>query len=93
VIGHKTKYLRGRDPKEIDEVFRRGTGSVGVEDVPSYPTELDAVAALVDEALPDDVVAVMCLQDRERLDAFLCGRGATVDSPDVLRAKVERAHH
>jgi cyanophycin synthetase len=93
VIGHKTKYLRGRDPKEIDEVFRRGTGSVGVDDVPSYPTELDAVAALVDEALPDDVVAVMCLQDRERLDAFLRGRGATVDTPDVLRAKVERAHH
>jgi cyanophycin synthetase len=66
---------------------------VGVEDVPSYPTELDAVAALLDEALPDDVVAVMCLQDRERLDTFLRGRGATVDTPDVLRAKVERAHH
>jgi cyanophycin synthetase len=93
VIGHKTKYLRGRDPKEIDEVFRRGTGSVGVEDVPSYPSELDAVAALLDEALPDDVVAVMCLQDRERLDMFLRGRGATVDTPEVLRAKVVSAHH
>jgi cyanophycin synthetase len=93
VIGHKTKYLRGRDPKEIDEVFRRGTGSVGVEDVPSYPTELDAVSALIDDAQPGDVVAVMCLQDRERLDAFLRDRGATVDTPDILRSKVEHARH
>jgi cyanophycin synthetase len=93
VIGHKTKYLRGRDPKEIDEVFRRGTGSVGVEDVPSYPTELDAVSALIDEAQSGDVVAVMCLQDRESLDAFLRDRGATVDTPDILRSKVEHARH
>ena len=91
VIGHKTKYLRGRDPKEIDEVFRRGTSSVGVDDVESYPTELDAVAALLDQAHPHDVVAVMCLQDRERLDGYLRDRGATVDTPDDLRAKVERA--
>ena len=93
VIGHKTKYLRGRDPLEIDEVFRRGTSSVGVEDVVSYPTELEAVAALLDQARPRDVVAVMCLQDRERLDGFLRGRGATVDTPDDLRAKVDRARH
>ena len=93
VIGHKTKYLRGRDPEEIDEVFRRGTSSVGVEDVVSYPTELDAVAALLEVARPRDVVAVMCLQDREQLDGFLRERGATVDSPDDLRAKVERARH
>ncbi len=93
VIGHKTKYLRGRDPAEIDEVLRSAAASVGVEDVPSYPTELDAMAALVDEAGPGDVVAVMCLQDRARLDGWLRDRGATVDSPEVLRSKVERAQH
>jgi cyanophycin synthetase len=93
VIGHKTKYLRGRDPAEIDEVLRSAAASVGVQDVPSYPTELDAMAALVDEAGPGDVVAVMCLQDRARLDGWLRDRGATVDSPEVLRSKVERARH
>ena len=93
VIGHKAKYLRGRDPAEIDEVLRSAAASVGVEDVPSYPTELDAMAALVDDAGPGDVVAVMCLQDRARLDGWLRDRGATVDSPEVLRSKVERARH
>jgi cyanophycin synthetase len=91
VIGHKTKYLRGRDPAEIDGVLRAAAASVGVEDVPSYPTELDAMAALVESARSGDVVAVMCLQDRARLDAWLRDRGATVDTPEVLRSKVERA--
>lgn len=91
VIGHKDKYLRGRDPAEVEAVFRAGTASVGVEDVPAFPTELDAVAALVSEAQRDDVVAVMCLQDRARLDTWLTEQGATVDSPETLRAKVERA--
>ena len=39
-------------------------------------------------AVPGDVVAVMCHQDRELLDEWLVGQGATVDTPDVLRDKV-----
>jgi cyanophycin synthetase len=93
VIAHKGDYLRGRDPEELEEVFRIGTRSVGVDDVPSFPTELDAAAALVAEAQPGDVVAVMSLQDRARLDAWLRSEGATVDNPETLKSKVERAQH
>jgi cyanophycin synthetase len=93
VIAHKGDYLRGRDPEELEEVFRIGTRSVGVDDVPSFPTELDAAAALVAEAQPGDVVAVMSLQDRARLDAWLRSEGATVDNPEILKSKVERAQH
>jgi cyanophycin synthetase len=93
VIAHKDDYLRGRDPEELEEVFRVGTRSVGVDDVPSYPTELDATAALAAEAQPGDVVAVMSLQDRARLDAWLRSEGATVDNPETLKSKVERAQH
>ncbi|TWD83884.1 cyanophycin synthetase [Kribbella amoyensis] len=93
VIGHKDTYLRGRPPSELDEVFREGTRSVGVDDVPSYPSELDAAKALVAEAGPGDVVAIMVLQDRARLDDWLRSEGATVDTPEILRGKVERAQH
>jgi cyanophycin synthetase len=92
VIAHKDDYLRGRAPEELEEVFRIGTRSVGMDDVPSFPTELDAAAALVAEAQPGDVVAVMSLQDRASLDAWLRSEGATVDNPETLRSKVERAH-
>jgi cyanophycin synthetase len=93
VIAHKGDYLRGRDPEELEEVFRIGTRSVGVDDVPSFPTELDAAAALVAEAKPGDVVAVMSLQDRASLDAWLRSEGATVDDPETLRIKVGQAQH
>ncbi|ADB32767.1 Mur ligase middle domain protein [Kribbella flavida DSM 17836] len=93
VIGHKDTYLRGRPSAELDAVFREGTSSVGVDDVPSYPTELDAAKALVAEAGPGDVVAVMSLQDRASLDAWLQDEGATVDTPETLKSKVERAQH
>ena len=76
VIGHKSEYLRGRPPAELEEVFREGAASVGVDDVPAYPTELEAAQALVAEAKPGDVVAVMSLQDRASLDAWLRARGS-----------------
>jgi cyanophycin synthetase len=93
VIGHKGEYLRGRPPTELEAVFREGTSSVGVDDVPSFPTELEAAQALVREAKAGDVVAVMSLQDRASLDAWLRSEGATVDYPETLKAKVERAQH
>ncbi|HET6299325.1 MAG TPA: Mur ligase family protein [Kribbella sp.] len=93
VIGHKGEYLRGRPPEELEAVFREGTSSVGVDDVPAFPTELDAAKALVGEAQPGDVVAVMSLQDRASLDAWLRSEGATVDNPETLKSKVERAQH
>ncbi|MEU4389590.1 Mur ligase family protein [Kribbella sp. NPDC023855] len=93
VIGHKGEYLRGRPPEELEAVFREGTSSVGVDDVPAFPTELEAAQALVREAQPGDVVAVMSLQDRASLDAWLRSEGATVDNPETLKAKVERAQH
>ncbi|WP_328994477.1 Mur ligase family protein [Kribbella sp. NBC_01245] len=93
VIGHKGDYLRGRDPRELEEAFRIGTRSVGVEDVPAFPSELEAAGFLFGEAKDGDVVAVMSLQDRASLDAWLRSEGATVDSPETLKNKVERAQH
>src|SRR2546427_47907 len=82
-----------RPREELDAVFREGAASVGVDDVPSFPTELEAAQALVAEAGAGDVAAVMSLQDRASLDAWLRSEGATVDTPEILKSKVERAQH
>lgn len=91
-IAHKDKYLRGRTLDDMDRLFREGAASVGVTEINSYPTELEALQALTASAQPGDVVAVMCHAERERLDAWLRDQGATVDDPDTLRAKVLAAH-
>ncbi len=91
VIVHKLRYLRGRDRNELDHTYRRGAARVGVTDVVSYDSELAALRALVAAAEPGDVIAIMTHQDRVQLHDWLTGRGATVDSPDVLRTKVRHA--
>ena len=88
VIVHKQDYLRGRDKDELSALYREGAAKVGVGDIPAYDSELDGLEALLARAVPGDVVAVMCHQDREQLDEWLVGQGATVDTPDVLRDKV-----
>ncbi len=91
VIAHKARYLRGRSTDELDELFRRGAARVGVEDLPSYPTEVAGLAALVDRAKPGDVVGLMCHEDRQGVYDWLAGAGFTGDTPETLRDKVKAA--
>jgi cyanophycin synthetase len=91
VIGHKERYLRGRSTDQLDRLLRAGAERVGVNDVPSYPTELASLQALVAQARPGDAVGLMCHAEREEVQAWLAGQGAEPDSPEVLREKVQRA--
>ena len=91
VIAHKARYLRGRTTDELDALFREGAARVGVTDLPSYPTELEGLRALVAQAEPGDVVAVMCHEDRQGLYDWLAEQGATIDDPETLSAKVKIA--
>ncbi len=50
VVAHKARYLRGRTMEELDALFRAGAARVGVEQLASYPTEVDGLAALVAQA-------------------------------------------
>ena len=54
----------------------------------AYPSEGDGLRALLAEAAPGDVVAVMTHQDRAELDDWLRAHGATVDGAEDLRRKV-----
>jgi cyanophycin synthetase len=90
-IAHKARYLRGRTTEELDQLLRAGAARVGVEDVPSYPTEVAGLEALVDQARPGDVVGLMCHEDRQGVYEWIAGHGGTPDDPETLRAKVRAA--
>jgi cyanophycin synthetase len=91
VVAHKNRYLRGRTNEEIDALFRAGAARVGVADLPSYLSELDALTGLVEQAGPGDVVALMCHEQRQEVYAWLTAEGFTADSPETLRDKVRAA--
>lgn len=90
-IGHKEHYLRGRTMDEIDGLLRAGAARVGVEDIETYETEVECLAALVAQALPGDVVGLMCHAERQEAYDWLAAHGATPDSPAELAAKVRAA--
>jgi cyanophycin synthetase len=91
VVGHKQRYLRGRTMHELDALMREGAARVGVEHLPSYPTELDALQVLCGLARPGDVVGLMCHAERLEVLEWIQRCGATADGPDDLREKVRRA--
>ena len=91
VIAHKARYLRGRTTDQLDELLRAGAARVGVHHVPSYPTEVAGLQALVEQAEPGDVVGLMCHEDRQGVYAWIADHGGTPDAPDTLRAKVKAA--
>ena len=90
-IGHKQRYLRGRSTEELDRLLREGAARVGVPEVPSHPTELAALEALVAQARPGDAVGLMCHAERDEVLDWLAGHGAVPDRPEVLREKVRHA--
>jgi cyanophycin synthetase len=92
VIGHKQRYLRGRTTDELDVLLRAGAARVGVAEVPSYPTELGSLQALLGSAKPGDAVGLMCHAERDEVLAWLAQQGATPDTPADTREKVVRAH-
>ncbi|WP_182523462.1 Mur ligase family protein [Nocardioides dongkuii] len=90
-IGHKERYLRGRTPEELETLMRAGAERVGVAGVPAYPTEVGVLSALVGQALPGDVVGLMCHAEREEVYAWIAEQGGTADDPETLAAKVRVA--
>jgi cyanophycin synthetase len=90
-IGHKQRYLRGRTMEDLDALLRAGAERVGVTDIVSYPTELESLQALVGIAETGDVVGLMCHAERLEVYDWLAAAGATPDTPEQLRSKVQRA--
>ncbi len=91
VLKNAEHYLRGRETEELAGLFRTGLAHVGVLDVPLYPTELDALKALVPHAQAGDVVALMCHAQRGEVDAWIREQGGKVDDARTIRRKVVAA--
>ncbi len=90
-IGHKEHYLRGRTIEELEALMRAGAERVGVTGIPAYATEVGVMAALVGQALPGDVVGVMCHAERQECYDWIAQHGGTPDTPETLAAKVRAA--
>jgi len=91
VVGHKRRYLRGRSTDDLDALMREGAARVGVEHLPSYPTELEALQVLCGLARPGDAVGLMCHAERQEVLEWIKRCGGTADGPDDLREKVRHA--
>jgi cyanophycin synthetase len=87
VIAEKRKYLRGRTTDEMNRLYREGAMAAGIGDLPAFPTELAALAALLGESRPGDVCALTCHAERSEVAAWLRARGATPLDPAELRAR------
>lgn len=90
-ICHKEKYLRGRTIEELDGLMRAGAERVGATHVVSWPTEVAGLEALVAQAQPGDVVALMCHAERQACYDWIADKGGTPDSPETLADKVRAA--
>ncbi|MEO9323798.1 Mur ligase family protein [Nocardioides sp. C4-1] len=90
-IGHKERYLRGRTIEELEALMRAGAERVGVTGVPAYPTEVAALSALVGQALPGDVVGLMCHAERQECYDWIADNGGTPDTNETLAQKVRAA--
>jgi cyanophycin synthetase len=90
-IGHKQRYLRGRELADLERLLREGAERVGVVDVPAYPTEVACLAALVEQAKPGDVVGLMCHAERQEVYDWIAEHAGTADTPQRLGEKVRAA--
>lgn len=90
-IGHKEHYLRGRELSDLEQILRDGLERVGVTDVEAFPTELESLQALVDQARPGDVIGLMCHAERQACYDWIASMGGTPDGAPELAAKVRQA--
>jgi cyanophycin synthetase len=88
VVAHRVKYQRGREPGEMEQLWRSGAAEAGVVAVDESVDELAGLIHLLDEAsppLPDgSAVAVCALEQRAEMAAEISRRGGgEMTSADV----------
>ena len=92
VVAGRIKYLRGREPGEMEEIWRAGAAEAGVVAVDESPDELSGLIHLLDEAappLPDgSAVAVCALEMRAEMALEIARRGGTEMTPAEVAGRV-----
>jgi cyanophycin synthetase len=86
IIAEKEHYLRGRDLEEMNELLRAGAREGGyTDDIPSAPSEVEALSHLLGRAGRGDVCVVMAHVERSELITRLEADGFRPVDADRLR--------
>ncbi|WP_354527639.1 Mur ligase family protein [Nakamurella sp. UYEF19] len=89
IIAGRHKYLRGREPGTMEELWRSGAAEAGVLNVVDTPDELSALIQLLDAALPDgSAIAVCALEQRAEMATEILRRGGSEASADQIAERV-----
>lgn len=89
LVAGKDKYLREREPGEMERLWAAGAAEAGVSDVDTVPDELAGVQRLLDAGLPPgSAIAVCSLEGREATVAEILRRGGGELSPADIAARV-----
>ena len=90
-IAELTRYLRGRDRKEIIERMRAGAVDGGAQEIDVHADELIALGSMLERSQRGDVVAVTALGMRPEVFAWLEEAGARRLTPARVRILASRA--
>jgi cyanophycin synthetase len=92
VVAGRIKYLRGREPGEMEEIWRAGAAEAGVVSVDESPDELAGLIQLLDATdppLPDgSAVAVCALEMRAEMALEVERRGGAEMTPAEVAQRV-----
>ncbi|WP_111767835.1 Mur ligase family protein [Nakamurella deserti] len=89
LIADKAKYLRGRAPGEMAELWRSGATEAGVVDVPDFADELTAIRSVLDAGLPPgSAIAVCTLEQRIESVEEITTRGGHELTPGEILDRV-----
>lgn len=89
VIAGRGKYLRGRQPGEMEQLWRSGAADAGVLDVLETADEVDALVRLLDSGLPaGSGIAVCALEQRAEMAAEIVRRGGVAATPAQIAYRI-----
>lgn len=89
VIAGRKKYLRGREPGEMEQLWRSGAADAGVLQVAETADEVSALVHLLDAGLPPgSAIAVCALEQREQMARELAARGGLAADPAQVADRV-----
>jgi cyanophycin synthetase len=92
VVAHRIKYQRGREPGEMEQIWRAGAAEAGVVMVDESADELSGLIHLLEQASPPlpqgSAVAVCALEQRAEMAAEIVRRGGAEMTPTEVAGRV-----
>ncbi len=78
IVKDTSKYLRGRERGDIPRLILQGTTAAGVPDPPQAEGEFAAFAWGMEQLAPGDTLAIMCIEEFDRIIEWLAEAGTPV---------------